>query len=79
MDRDPKSYYRSNSLKGVLFDTKLQKVQVAEPRPATDLETDLTLAKLTGLLRRREDAERRFLQLAKDHPNNWRCMRLSVT
>ena len=71
VDRDLKSYYRSNSLKGVLFDTKLQKVQVAEPRPATDLETDLTLAKLTGLLRRREDAERRFLQLAKDHPNNW--------
>ena len=50
VDRDLKSYYPSNSLKGVLFDTKLQKVQVAEPRPATDLETDLTLAKLTGTI-----------------------------
>jgi tetratricopeptide (TPR) repeat protein len=70
VDRDLMDYYRSNSLKGVLFDTKLQKIQVADPRPATELEIGLTLAKLTGLLRRHVDAERRFLDLAKAHPDN---------
>ena len=71
VDRDLKAYYRSRSLKGVLFDTKLQKMQVADARTATELETGLTLAKLTASLRRREEAERRYAELAKAHPNNW--------
>lgn len=71
VDKDLRAYYRSNSLKGALFDTRLQKIEVGDPRPATELETGLTLAKLTGLLRRREEASRRFEELAKAYPDNW--------
>ena len=71
VNKDLQAYYRSNSLKGVLFDAKFQKIRVSEPRPATDLETGLTLAKLTMLLRRRDEARTRYAELAKAYPDNW--------
>jgi tetratricopeptide (TPR) repeat protein len=71
VNKDLQAYYRSNSLKGVLFDVKLQKIRVSDPRPATELETGLTLAKLTMLLRRRDEARTRYAELAKAYPENW--------
>jgi tetratricopeptide (TPR) repeat protein len=70
LDRDLKAYFRS-TLSGVLFDVKLQKMTVSDPRPSTQLETELTLAKLTALLRRRDEARARYAELAKAHPDNW--------
>jgi tetratricopeptide (TPR) repeat protein len=70
LDRDLQAYFRS-TLNGVLFDVKLQKMTVSDPRAATDLETGLTLAKLTALLRRRDEARSRYAELAKAHPDNW--------
>jgi tetratricopeptide (TPR) repeat protein len=58
-------------LNGVLFDVKLQKMTVSDPRAATDLETGLTLAKLIALLRRRDEARSRYGELAKAYPDNW--------
>jgi Flp pilus assembly protein TadD len=71
INKDLQAYYRSDSLKGVLFDVKLQKIRVSDPRPATELETGLTLAKLTMLLRRRDEARTRYAELAKAYPDNW--------
>jgi len=71
VERDLQAYYRSTSLKGVLYDTKLQKIEVAEPNAATELETELTLTKLVALLRRRDEAMQRYAALAKTYPDRW--------
>jgi tetratricopeptide (TPR) repeat protein len=71
IDRDMQAYYRSNSLKGVLFDVKLRKMEVSPGQPASELETDLTLAKLTALLKRKDEAARRYAEIAKANPDNW--------
>jgi tetratricopeptide (TPR) repeat protein len=71
LHRDLQAYYRSNSLNGVLFDVKLQKISVSAPRPATELESELTLAKLVALLRRRDEARTRYAALAKANPGSW--------
>jgi tetratricopeptide (TPR) repeat protein len=71
VDIDLSGYFRSAYVKGVLYDVKLQKMDVSEPRQATELESGLTLAKLTGLLRRTQEAERRLSDLEKAYPENW--------
>ena len=71
LHRDLQAYFRSNSLTGVMFDIKMQKIGVSDPRPATELEVGLTLAKLVSLLRRRDDAGARYAELAKAYPDSW--------
>jgi tetratricopeptide (TPR) repeat protein len=71
IDRDLQVYFRSTSLKGVLFDVKMQKMQLSAGQPATELETSLTLAKLTALLRRGDEAASRYAEIAKANPDNW--------
>ena len=71
VERDLQAYYRSQSLKGVLYDAKLQKIEVAEPTAPTELETELTLTKLVALLRRRDEAMKRYSALAKTYPDQW--------
>jgi tetratricopeptide (TPR) repeat protein len=71
IDKDLQAYYRSTSLKGVLFDVKMQKIQLSAGQPATELETSLTLAKLTALLHRGDEAASRYAEIAKANPDNW--------
>jgi tetratricopeptide (TPR) repeat protein len=71
VDRDLQSYYRSNSLKGILYDTKLEQIEMREPRPATEFETELTLTRLVALLRRHNEAAKRYEELAKTNPDRW--------
>ena len=71
VERDLQAYYRSQSLKGVLYDAKLQKIEVAEPTAPTELETELTLTKLVALLGRRDEAMKRYSALAKTYPDQW--------
>jgi tetratricopeptide (TPR) repeat protein len=71
VDRDLQAYYRSNALKGVSYETKLQRIEVAEPREATEFETELTLTKLVALLRRRDEAGKRYEELARKNPGRW--------
>jgi tetratricopeptide (TPR) repeat protein len=64
-------YFRSNQLKGALFDTRLQKVEVGEPRPADPTTVELTLARLVMMLDRKEEASARLQRLAAEHPGRW--------
>ena len=71
VERELQAYYRSQSLKGVLYDAKLQKIEVAEATAPTELETELTLTKLVALLGRRDEAMKRYRALAKTYPDQW--------
>ncbi len=71
IDKEMQGYLRTGSLKGILFKTRFQKIQVDPGRPATALEVDLTLAKLTTLLRRYDEAVERYRRLAEAHRDNF--------
>ena len=71
VDRDLQAYFRSKALKGILYDTKLQKIPVAEPQAATEFETELTLTKLIALLGRRDEAQKRYEALVRANPDRW--------
>ena len=69
--RELNGYFRANSLKGVLFDTRLQKIAVSEPKPASDFDVELTLARLTGITGKQEEALARLERLTKQQPDRW--------
>jgi tetratricopeptide (TPR) repeat protein len=71
IESDLRTYLRTNSLQGVLFKTKFEKVAVGAAEPATELEVGLTLAKLTMLLRHYDEATQRLEQLASQHKNSY--------
>lgn len=58
-------------MKGVLFKTRFEKMTVGPAQPATELETGLTLAKLTALLRRYDEAADRLKQLSIAHKDSY--------
>jgi len=70
VERDMTVYFHQSSTKGAVFAAPLQRDETMTVRPATDLEVDLTLAKLTGLLGRSEEAKKKVDQLAAGHPND---------
>ncbi len=70
VELDCRKYFASNSVTGVLFKTQFEKIKIEPARAATDVETGITLAKLTALLNRIEEASTRFSELARIHPQN---------
>jgi tetratricopeptide (TPR) repeat protein len=74
LQKDLRAYYQARSLRGVLFDTKLEKLKVGDPRPADSYDVELTLARLTSMLDRKEEATARLEKLAKDNPARWEPM-----
>ena len=71
VSRDLGAYYRANSLKGVLFDTRLQKMPVPETKPASEFDVELTLARLTGITGKTEEAQIRLERLTEQQPDKW--------
>lgn len=69
VDKDLRAYYRG-SVRAALFPTKLEKMTVAEPHPATDTQVGIVLARITGMLRRYDDAESRLKELALKDPDS---------
>lgn len=71
VQRDLEAYYRSNSLKAVLFPTRLQKIDGGEPGPADPFATELALTRVTGLIGHSVEATARFERLGAQQPNRW--------
>ncbi|HYO84193.1 MAG TPA: tetratricopeptide repeat protein [Bryobacteraceae bacterium] len=68
---DMKAYFRTNRLNGALFDTRLQKMTIAEPTPADPVTVELNLARLVMMLNRWDEARTRLQRLAADNPKRW--------
>ncbi len=68
---DLNAYYRSSSLKGVLFKTRFEKIDVGTLQPAGELEVELTLAKLVGLAGHLDEAVRRLNELSAAHKDSY--------
>jgi tetratricopeptide (TPR) repeat protein len=64
-------YFRQGRLNGVLFDAKLEKLQVGEPHPVDPFDVELALSRLTAMLDRREEAAIRMERLANENPKRW--------
>ena len=69
--KDLRAYFSANSLKGVLFDARLEKIAVSAPKPAPDFDVELTLARLAGITGKREEAQVRLERLAAAHADRW--------
>ena len=55
----------------MVFKTGFEKIAIGETRAATELEIGVTLAKLTGLLGRTDEAITRFDRLAAEHKDSF--------
>jgi tetratricopeptide (TPR) repeat protein len=71
VDKDLGSYYRSTKLQGVLFKARFEKMETGKPRPATELETGLVLAKLLWFSGHKEEATRQLDRLAAGHKDSY--------
>jgi tetratricopeptide (TPR) repeat protein len=71
VEKDLQAYAHSNSLRGLVFKTGFEKIAIGETRAATELEIGVTLAKLTGLLGRTDEAITRFDRLAAEHKDSY--------
>jgi tetratricopeptide (TPR) repeat protein len=69
--KDLRAYFSANSLKGVLFDARLEKAAALMPKRAAEFDVELTLARLAGITGKREEAEVRLERLAASHPDRW--------
>jgi tetratricopeptide (TPR) repeat protein len=67
---DLRAYHRSDSLTGLLYKTRFEKVKLDPAEPAGEVDVEVTLAKLTALMRRYDEAKERFIRLAEAHPNH---------
>ena len=63
-EKELKAYSTGRSMQGILYKTKFEKIQVEDAEPAKELDVSLTLAKLTALLGRYDDAIGRYKQLS---------------
>jgi tetratricopeptide (TPR) repeat protein len=70
IETELRAYHRSDSLSGLLFKTRFEKVKLDPAEPAGAVDVEVTLAKLTALMRRYDEAKERFIRLAETHPNN---------
>jgi tetratricopeptide (TPR) repeat protein len=64
-------YARSDRITTAIFKTQFEKMPTFETRPATDLETGLTLAALTAFANRVDDAEKQLKALAETNKNSY--------
>jgi tetratricopeptide (TPR) repeat protein len=71
IDKDLQRYFRSDSLKAALFDTKLQKFDGFEPGPAEQFTVDLALARIQAATGRSAEATALLEKMAKAHPDRW--------
>lgn len=67
IEKEMNAYFRQSTIGGVAYNTGFQKVEVGKAQSPTELEIDLTLAKLVELLGRSQEAEKRMEQLAATH------------
>lgn len=70
VEMDARDYAKGRTLTGVLFKTQFEKIKIDRAQPARDIEVGITLAKLTALLNRTDEATARFTELARTHPSN---------
>jgi tetratricopeptide (TPR) repeat protein len=70
VELDLHKYYSANSVTAILFKTRFEKIQIEPAQPASEVEVEITLAKLVFLLRRYDEATERFSRLAKAHSNS---------
>ena len=70
VERDMTVYFRRSSTKGAVFTAPAQREEPMAARPANDVEVDLTLAKLTGMLGRSEEAREKLARIAAGHPGD---------
>ena len=65
------TYFRGTSIGAAGYQATLRAAEIGPARPATDMETGLTLAKLSSLLGRFPEATTRLDALAAKHPDNY--------
>jgi tetratricopeptide (TPR) repeat protein len=63
------AYYRSDSLMGVRFDTKFQKMETSEPEAADPVAVEVATASLLSAIQRHDDAAARFKSLIATYPD----------
>jgi len=69
VEDDLRDYYRGR-VRGALYDMKLAKMTAAGVEPATEIQVEVLLARITGMLRRYDEAASRLKQLASRNPGN---------
>ena len=68
---DLQAYIRGGSLKGLLFDMKLEKTaEEPDVRPATQIETGIVLAGLLVDIHKEDEARRAYDELARENPGS---------
>jgi tetratricopeptide (TPR) repeat protein len=65
------AYFRQSSIGAAAFRSTLRTADIGPAKPATELETSLTLAKLSSLLGRFDEAKTRLEALSTKHPENY--------
>lgn len=68
IEKDMLAYFRQTRIGGATFKMTANKAAIESARPATDVEIGITLAKLTGMLGRFEDAKRQLAALSAANP-----------
>jgi Flp pilus assembly protein TadD len=70
VERDMAAYFRESMGAGAAYAAPVQREEDMPVRPATELEVGVTLAKITGLLGKVEEARRRLDEMAAAHQDN---------
>jgi len=70
VERDLVAYFRQSSTAGAVYAAPERTEEAFTSRPATELEVGLTLAKITGLQRRFDEAGKKLAELSAAHPRN---------
>ena len=70
VERDMAAYFRQSMAGGAVYSAPAETSMEMGSRPATDFETAMTLAKLTAMLGRFDEAGRSLDRLAAAHPDN---------
>ena len=63
--------YANSALKGALFATKFEKFTVESGRPATDLESEIVLTRLSAMRGKKMEAMARLERLVLQYPSNF--------